>query len=64
VFRSKYEGSDSARATLNPDAEKAFRDETKPITDFERGISQMIWRYKYTGDPKTRDCILSGFTVG
>ena len=62
VFRSKYEGSDSARATLNPDAEKALRDETKPITDFERGISQMIWRYKYTGDPKTRDCILSGFT--
>lgn len=62
LFRSKYEGSDSARATLNPDAEKAFRDETKPITDFERGISQMIWRYKYTGDPKTRDCILSGFT--
>jgi oligopeptide/dipeptide ABC transporter ATP-binding protein len=61
VFRSKYEGSDSARATLNPEAEKAFRDETKPITDFERGISQMIWRYKYTGDAKTRDCILSGF---
>lgn len=62
VFRSKYEGSDSARATLNPQAEKAFRAQTKPITDFERGISEMVWHYKQSGDEKTRECILNGFT--
>jgi hypothetical protein len=28
----------TAPAPLNPDAEKAFRDETKPITDFERAF--------------------------
>ena len=31
-FRSKYEGSDKARATLNVQSEKAFRDTTKDIT--------------------------------
>lgn len=60
-FRSKYEGSDSARATLNPQAEKAFREETLSITDFERGISQMIWRYKRSGDPQTLSCIVTGY---
>lgn len=60
-FRSKYEGSDSARATLNPEAEKAFRQQTKSITDFERGISEMVWRYKRSGDPKTLSCILDGY---
>lgn len=60
-FHSKYEGSDSARATLNPEAEQAYRAETKSITDFERGISQMIWRYKRSGDPLTLRCIVSGY---
>lgn len=59
-FRSKYEGSDSARATLNPQAQQAFRAETKSITDYERGISEMVWRYKQSGDVKTRDCVLAG----
>lgn len=61
-FRSKYEGSDSARATLNPQAESDFRAQTKPITDFERGIAEMVWRYKQSGDEKTRVCVLNGFT--
>ncbi|MDY1035743.1 mannuronate-specific alginate lyase [Lelliottia sp. CFBP8978] len=61
VFRSKYEGSDSARATLNPEAEKAFRAQTQAITDFEHGISEMVWRYKQSGDVNTRNCILAGF---
>jgi len=61
-FRSKYEGSDSARATLNPEAENAFRQQTKPITDFERGISEMVWRYKRSGDAKTLKCILDGYS--
>jgi len=42
TLRSKYEGSDSARATLNPQAEQAFRAATKPIVGFERGISKMV----------------------
>ena len=37
-FRSKYEGSDKARATLNPEAEKAFREKTADITEMERGF--------------------------
>ncbi|MCF3994695.1 alginate biosynthesis protein AlgL, partial [Pseudomonas aeruginosa] len=37
VFTSKYEGSDSARATLNVKAEKTFRSQIKDITDMERG---------------------------
>lgn len=60
-FRSKYEGSDGARATLNPEAEQAFHSSTQPIVDFERGISQMIWRYKYSGDVDTLNCIVAGY---
>lgn len=60
-FPSKYEGSDSARATLNPEAEQAFRAQTKQIVDFERGISTMVWRYKRSGDPATLNCLLRGY---
>ncbi|MCU6671580.1 mannuronate-specific alginate lyase [Enterobacteriaceae bacterium H4N4] len=63
TLRSKYEGSDSARATLNPDAELAFRNATKPIVEFERGISEMVWRYKKSGDPQTLTCLLAGFSA-
>lgn len=58
IFRSKYDGSDSARATLNPVAEQTYRKQTKAITDFERGLSEMVWRYKQSGDPATLHCIL------
>lgn len=60
-FPSKYAGSDSARATLNPAAERAFRAQTQPIVDFERGISTMVWRYKQSGDPATLNCLLKGY---
>ncbi len=63
TLRSKYEGSDSARATLNPQAEQAFRAATKPIVGFERGISNMVWRYKQSGDPRTLRCILEGYAT-
>jgi len=63
TLRSKYEGSDSARATLNPQAEQAFRAATKPIVGFERGISKMVWRYKQSGDPRTLRCILEGYAT-
>lgn len=62
-LRSKYEGSDSARATLNPQAELAFRAATKPIVGFERAISKMVWRYKQSGDPHTLECVLNGYAA-
>lgn len=55
-FRSKYEGSDKARATLNTKAEKAFRDETQDITQLERGVSKMVTQYMRTGDTQQLDC--------
>ena len=63
TLRSKYEGSNSARATLNPDAEQAFRAATKPIVGFERGIAEMTWRYKQSGDPRTLNCLLAGYAA-
>lgn len=63
TLRSKYEGSDSARATLNPQAEQAFRATSKPVVGFERGISEMVWRYKQSGDPHTLRCILNGYAT-
>ena len=62
-FRSKYEGSGPARATLNPQAEAAYQSATKPIADFERGIMTMVWRYKQSGDPRTLACILAGYST-
>ena len=38
-FRSKYEGSDKARSTLNEASEKAFRDTTADITKIERSTA-------------------------
>jgi hypothetical protein len=39
-FTSKYEGSDSARATLNPQADRAFHEQTKAITELEKVVSR------------------------
>ena len=56
VFTSKYEGSDSARATLNVKAEKTFRSQIKDITDMERGAT-LVTQYMRSGrdgDPGLR----------
>ncbi|MGE8362712.1 mannuronate-specific alginate lyase [Pseudomonas sp.] len=58
-FRSKYEGSDKARATLNKDAEKAFRDATADITELERGVNRQVMRYMRDGDRQQLDCALN-----
>lgn len=63
VFRSKYEGSDKARATLNEDAEKAFRDATQSITELERGISKVVMQYMRDGRPEQLDCALNTLTT-
>ncbi|MBD9485108.1 mannuronate-specific alginate lyase [Pseudomonas sp. PDM14] len=57
-FRSKYEGSDKARATLNKDAEKAFRDSTAAITEMERGVNQQIMEYMREGHQQQLQCAL------
>ncbi|NBA96222.1 mannuronate-specific alginate lyase [Pseudomonas sp. R5(2019)] len=59
VFRSKYEGSDKARATLNLASEKAFRDSTASITTLERGVSKQVMQYMRDGRPEQLDCTLA-----
>ncbi len=58
-FRSKYEGSDKARATLNKDSEQAFRDSTESITTLERGVSKVVGQYMRDGRPQQLDCALT-----
>ncbi|MDP2244582.1 mannuronate-specific alginate lyase [Pseudomonas sp.] len=58
-FRSKYEGSGKARATLNKASEKAFRDATADITELERGVNRQVMRYMREGDPQQLECALS-----
>ena len=59
TFRSKYEGSDSARATLNKEAEKAFLQGIAPITQLERGFSRIVTRYMEKGRTGDLECALS-----
>lgn len=63
VFRSKYEGSDKARATLNAVSEEAFRDATKDITTLERGVSKVVMQYMRDGRPEQLDCALNMMTT-
>lgn len=58
-FRSKYEGSDKARATLNLASEKAFRTSTEDITTLEKGVSKMVGQYMRDGRPAQLDCTLT-----
>jgi poly(beta-D-mannuronate) lyase len=62
-FRSKYEGSDKARATLNVQSEKAFRDSTADITKIERGTSKRVMQFMRDGRPEQLDCTLSWLTA-
>lgn len=57
-FRSKYEGSDAARATLNRDAERAYRDATKNVTATQRLVSKLVARYARTGDRRVAQCAI------
>ncbi|WP_324733467.1 mannuronate-specific alginate lyase [Pseudomonas paeninsulae] len=58
VFRSKYEGSGKARATLNKESEKAFRDKTASITELERGVGKQVTYYMREGQPEQLECTL------
>ncbi|MFK3945200.1 mannuronate-specific alginate lyase [Pseudomonas fulva] len=58
-FRSKYEGSDKARATLNVASEHAFRTSTQDITALEKGVSKLVTQYMRDGRPAQLDCALA-----
>lgn len=62
-FRSKYEGSDKARSTLNVQSEKAFRDTTKDITTLERGTAKRVMQFMRDGRPEQLDCTLNWLTA-
>ncbi|MBN6774731.1 mannuronate-specific alginate lyase [Pseudomonas granadensis] len=62
-FRSKYEGSDKARATLNVQSEKAFRDTTKDITTLERGTAKRVMQFMRDGRPEQLECTLNWLTA-
>jgi poly(beta-D-mannuronate) lyase len=62
-FRSKYEGSDKARATLNVQSEKAFRDSTADITKLERGTSKRVMQFMRDGRPEQLECTLNWLTA-
>lgn len=58
-FSSKYEGSDSARATLNPQAEHDFRQQTVAVTQLEKQVSQLVMGYERDGDPARVSCLVN-----
>ncbi|MET1076845.1 MAG: mannuronate-specific alginate lyase [Pseudomonas sp.] len=58
IFHSKYEGSDKARATLNTAAEQSFRDQTRDITDMEKGLTKLVMHYLRDGQPQQLECAL------
>ncbi|MCP1642337.1 poly(beta-D-mannuronate) lyase [Pseudomonas citronellolis] len=62
-FTSKYEGSDSARATLNVAAEGKFREQIKDITEMERGTTKLITQYMRSGHKGDLDCALNWLTT-
>ncbi|RON52744.1 mannuronate-specific alginate lyase [Pseudomonas frederiksbergensis] len=62
-FRSKYEGSDKARSTLNVQSEKAFRDTTADITTLERGTSKRVMQFMRDGRPEQLECTLNWLTA-
>jgi poly(beta-D-mannuronate) lyase len=62
-FRSKYEGSDKARSTLNVQSEKAFRDSTADITKIERGTSKRVMQFMRDGRPEQLECTLNWLTA-
>ncbi|UVE16867.1 mannuronate-specific alginate lyase [Pseudomonas sp. LS44] len=63
VFRSKYEGSGQARATLNREAEKDFREKTKAINELERGVNKQVMRYMQDSHPQSLQCTLQWLTA-
>lgn len=55
---SKYEGSDDARATLNPEANARYLAATKAVAEMEKGYASLVRRYMRTGNPILLDCTM------
>src|SRR5471032_802977 len=62
-FRSKYEGSDKARSTLNVQSTQSFRDTTSDITKMERGTSKRVMQFMRDGRPEQLSCTLNWLTA-
>jgi poly(beta-D-mannuronate) lyase len=58
-FRSRYEGSDRARATLNPEAEAEYRSKTRNIREMERGVVKYVTTTLRQGTPQDLDCAVA-----
>ncbi|GHT85760.1 alginate lyase [Betaproteobacteria bacterium] len=58
-FRSRYEGSDRARATLNPEAEADYRDKTRNIREMERGVVKYATTTLRKGTLQDLDCAVA-----
>lgn len=63
LFSSKYEGADSARATLNAEAEEKFHQQTTAITRLEKQVSQLVMGYQRDGDPARVACLADGLSA-
>lgn len=61
-FPSKYEGSDKARATLNEEADKRYKEMTQPLTDMEKGVVKSVDKYMSTGNPAALKCAIDWYT--
>lgn len=57
-FPSKYSGSDAARATLNVEADRRYKRMTADITDMEKGVSNLVYRYMRHGHREELQCAL------
>jgi len=57
-FNSKYEGSDSARATLNEASDKAYRDAVENIRQLEKVSAEIARDYVRGAGIGARECLL------
>ncbi|MDD2056643.1 mannuronate-specific alginate lyase [Pseudomonas sp. GD03860] len=58
-FPSKYEGSDSARDKLNPQAAARYKRLTGEVRALESGVSKLVGKYLEDGRQEYADCALA-----
>ncbi|MDX9664347.1 mannuronate-specific alginate lyase [Pseudomonas sp. P5_152] len=59
LFPSKYEGSDSARDKLNPQAAARYKRLTGDVRTLESGVSKLVGKYLEDGRQEYADCALT-----
>ncbi|MCG8609293.1 MAG: alginate lyase family protein, partial [Pseudomonadales bacterium] len=59
-FRSKYEGSQTARDQLNKAAYKDYKTKTQDINQFEKRTNKLIDQFMNSGQTKLLHCAVSG----